>query len=131
MEYILDKMVYLVQKQEKIQVVGVTVTNLNEAKRTIEDGASYLGVEDIYKSATKKDALVVGVDELRKIADYSSIPIIVIGGINKNTIPMLKNIKIDGYVMIRPILAQENIIDSTKELKKIIFNNKKNIRHFI
>ncbi len=90
-----------------------------------------MGVEDIYKSATKKDALVVGVDELRKIADYSSIPIIVIGGINKNTIPMLKNIKIDGYVMIRPILAQENIIDSTKELKKIIFNNKKNIRHFI
>ena len=127
MEYILDKMVYLVQKQEKIQVVGVTVTNLNEAKRTIEDGASYLGVEDIYKSATKKDALVVGVDELRKIADYSSIPIIVIGGINKNTIPMLKNIKIDGYVMIRPILAQENIIDSTKELKKIIFNNKKTL----
>lgn len=86
-----------------------------------------MGVEDIYKSATKKDALVVGVDELRKIADYSSIPIIVIGGINKNTIPMLKNIKIDGYVMIRPILAQENIIDSTKELKKIIFNNKKTL----
>lgn len=86
-----------------------------------------MGVGAIYKSATKKDALVVGVDELRKIADYSSIPIIVIGGINKNTIPMLKNIKIDGYVMIRPILAQENIIDSTKELKKIIFNNKKTL----
>lgn len=107
------------------KIIGVTVTNLNEAKKAIEDGASYLGVGAIYKSTTKKDALVVGVDKLRKIADYSSIPVIVIGGINKNTIPMLKNIKIDGYAMIRPILAQKNIIDSTEKLKNLIYNNKK------
>ena len=109
------------------KIIGVTVTNLSEAKKAIEDGASYLGVGAIYKSTTKKDALVVGVDKLRKIADYSSIPVIVIGGINKKTIPMLKGIKIDGYAMIRPILAQENIIDSTKKLKRLIYNNKKSL----
>lgn len=48
-------------------------------------------------------------------------------GINKNTIPMLEAIKIDGYAMIRPILAQENIIDSTKKLKRLIYNNKKSL----
>ena len=48
------------------KIIGVTVTNLNEAKTAIEDGASYLGVGAIYKSTTKKDALVVGVDELKK-----------------------------------------------------------------
>lgn len=109
------------------KIIGVTVTNLSEAKKAIEDGASYLGVGAIYKSTTKKDALVVGVDKLRKIADYSSIPVIVIGGINKNTIPILEGIKIDGYAMIRPILAQENIIDSTKKLKRLIYNNKKSL----
>lgn len=109
------------------KIIGVTVTNLNEAKKAIEDGASYLGVGAIYKSTTKEDALIVGVDELRKIADYSLIPVIVIGGINKNTIPVLENIKIDGYAMIRPILAQENIIYSTKKLKKLIYNNKKSL----
>ena len=86
-----------------------------------------MGVGAIYKSTTKKDALVVGVDKLRKIADYSSIPVIVIGGINKNTIPTIKNIIIDGYAMIRPILAQKNIIDSTEKLKNLIYNNKKSI----
>lgn len=30
--------------------------------------------------------------------------------------------------MIRPILAQENITDSTKKLKRLIYNNKKIIR---
>lgn len=106
------------------KIIGVTVTNLSEAKMAIDNGASYLGVGAIYESTTKKDAIVVGVDELKKIVDYSSIPVVVIGGINKNTIPMLKNIKIDGYAMIRPILAEDNIVESTKQLKKIIKHNK-------
>ena len=107
------------------KIIGVTVTNLSEAKRAIESGATYLGVGAIYESTTKKDAIVVGIDELKKIVEYSPIPVIVIGGINENTIPMLKNIKIDGYAMIRPILAQENIVIATKKLKELINNNKK------
>ncbi len=107
------------------KIIGVTVTNLDEAKRAIESGASYLGVGAIYKSKTKSEAVIVGVDELQKIVNYSSIPVVVIGGINKNTIPMLENIKIDGYAMIRPILEQEDIVESTKVLKKLVDNNKK------
>ena len=38
---------------------------------------------------------------------------------------MLENIKIDGYAMIRPILEQEDIVESTKVLKKLVDNNKK------
>lgn len=110
------------------KIIGVTVTNLSEAKQAIESGATYLGVGAIYKSTTKKDAIIVDIDELKKIVEYSSIPVVVIGGINENTIPMLKNIKIDGFAMIRPILAQKNILSSTKKLKTIINNYKKN-RH--
>lgn len=106
------------------KIVGVTVTNLNEAKRAIESGASYLGVGAIYKSSTKKDAKVIGVDKLKKIVEYSSIPVVVIGGINEKTIPMLKNLRIDGYAMIRPILGQKDINVSTKYIKKLIQDNK-------
>lgn len=48
------------------KIIGVTVTNLSEAKQAIESGATYLGVGAIYKSSTKKDAVVVGIDELKK-----------------------------------------------------------------
>lgn len=106
------------------KIIGVTVTNLEEAKEAIFSGATYLGVGAIYKSNTKKEAIVVGEEELKKIADYSTIPVVVIGGINKNTIPILKGINIDGYAMIRPILAENNIIEATKKLKTIIENNK-------
>ena len=106
------------------KIIGVTVSNIKEAKEAIANGASYLGVGAIYKSTTKSDALIVGEKELKKIVDYSSIPVVVIGGINKDTIPMLKGIKIDGYAMIRPILGEKNIVESTKKLKEIIKKNK-------
>lgn len=48
------------------KVIGVTVTNLEETKVAIRDGATYLGVGAIYKSTTKKEASVVGVMELKK-----------------------------------------------------------------
>lgn len=105
------------------KIIGVTVSNLEEAKEAISNGATYLGVGAIYKSNTKKDAIIVGTEELKKIVDYSTIPVVVIGGINKDTIPKLRGIKIDGYAMIRPILAESNIIEGAKNLKTIIAKN--------
>lgn len=105
------------------KIIGVTVTTLEQAKRAIEQGATYLGVGAIYKSTTKKDAKIVSHDEFLKILNYCKIPIVVIGGINENTIPNFKNYNISGYAMIRPILENENIIESSRKLKKLILSN--------
>ena len=102
------------------KIIGVSVTSLEEAQKAIADGATYLGVGAIYISHTNKDAKIIGENELKKIAEFSNIPVIVIGGINEYTIPKLKGIKIDGYAMIRAIIGQDDIIGSTKKLKKII-----------
>ncbi len=107
------------------KIIGVTVANIEEATKTIKDGADYLGVGAIFKSTTKSDATVVGIDELKKICQISTIPVVVIGGINKDTIPLLKDIKIDGYAMIRPILSTDDITKSAEELKNLIQKNKK------
>lgn len=107
------------------KIIGVSVTTLNEAKKAVADGANYLGVGAIYKSQTKKDAKVVENKEFQKILDFSPIPIVVIGGINKNTIPNFNNMNVSGYAMIRPILGQDDIVMSSKRLKKIITDNMK------
>lgn len=106
------------------KIIGVTVTTLEQAKIAIEQGATYLGVGAMYKSTTKKDAKIVNHDEFNKIINYCKIPIVVIGGINENTIPNFKKSNISGYAMIRPILEKENIIESTNKLKKLILSNK-------
>lgn len=107
------------------KIIGVTVANVEEATKAIKDGANYLGVGAIFKSTTKSDATVVGIDELKKICQMSTIPVVVIGGINKDTIPLLKDIKIDGYAMIRPILSTDDITKSAEKLRNLIQNNKK------
>lgn len=107
------------------KIIGVTVANIEEATKAIKDGADYLGVGAIFKSTTKSDATVVGIDELKKICQISTIPVVVIGGINKDTIPLLKDIKIDGYAMIRPILSTDDITKSAEELRNLIQKNKK------
>lgn len=107
------------------KIIGVTVANIEEATKAIKDGANYLGVGAIFKSTTKSDATVVGIDELKKICQISTIPVVVIGGINKDTIPRLKDIKIDGYAMIRPILSTDDITKSAEELRNLIQKNKK------
>lgn len=109
------------------KIIGVSVRTLDEAKKAIRAGANYLGVGAIYQSKTKKDAKVVGLDELRRISEYSSIPVVVIGGINEDTIETFKGINIDGYAMIRPILANNRIKECTEKLKKLILNNKQSI----
>ena len=107
----------------KNKIIGVTVTTLEQAKRAIEQGATYLGVGAIYKSTTKKDAKIVSHEELLKILNFCKIPIVVIGGINENTIPNFKNYNISGYAMIRPILGKENITEAAMKLKKLILSN--------
>ena len=107
----------------KNKIIGVTVTTLEQAKRAIEQGATYLGVGALYKSTTKKDAKIVSHEELLKILNFCKIPIVVIGGINENTIPNFKNYNISGYAMIRPILGKENITESAMKLKKLILSN--------
>lgn len=107
------------------KIIGVTVANIEEATKAIKDGANYLGVGAIFKSTTKSDATVVGIDELKKICQISTIPVVVIGGINKDTIPRLKDIKIDGYAMIRAILSTDDITKAAEKLRNLIQDNKK------
>ena len=106
------------------KIIGVTVTTLDQAKQAINQGATYLGVGAVYKSTTKSDAKIVEHGELIKILNFCNIPIVVIGGINSNTIPNFRNMNVSGYAMIRPILGQENITEATQKLKTLILSNK-------
>ena len=102
------------------KIIGISVSNHKEAIKAIKDGADYLGVGAMFKSKTKPEAKIVKITELKKIRKLSSIPIVVIGGINRNTIPLFKNIKIDGYAMIRPIISNEDIKKATYNLLNVI-----------
>ena len=104
------------------KIVGVSASNLEEALTAVEEGADYLGIGAMFSTNTKTDADVTSMEELIRIREAISLPLVVIGGINKQTIPLFKNIKIDGYAVVSAIVNQPDIIKATQELKKLTVN---------
>lgn len=106
------------------KIIGVSASSLKEALKAQEDGADYIGVGAMYSTGTKKDATVTTMDELKEIRKNVSIPIVVIGGINKERVKDFENINIDGLAIVSAIIAQKDITKATKELKESFLNIK-------
>ncbi len=97
-------------------IVGVSASSLEEAVKAEQDGADYIGVGAMYATGTKNDAEIVTIDELDSIRRAVRIPIVVIGGINKKTIPNFKHRGIDGIAVVSAIVAQPDVENAAREL---------------
>jgi len=47
------------------------------------------------------------------------MPIVVIGGINKNTVPLFRGTGIDGIAVVSAIVAQKDTTGAARELKTL------------
>lgn len=101
------------------KIIGVSTGSLEQALKAQKDGADYLGVGAMYATGTKKDANPTSMEELKKIRENVSIPIVVIGGINKVTARDFKGIGIDGLAIVSAIIAQKDIAEAAKEISEI------------
>lgn len=106
------------------KIIGVSAGNLKDALKAQEDGADYLGVGAMYATGTKKDAKPTSMDTLKSIRENVSIPIVVIGGINKDRIIDFKGTGIDGLAIVSAIIAQKDICKAAKEIKETYLENK-------
>ncbi len=98
------------------KILGVSASSLEEAEKAEADGADYLGVGAMYSTDTKKDAKTVSIEELKRIRNKVGIPIVVIGGINKNTLRNFTGYGIDGLAVVSAVVAQEDVTAAAKEL---------------
>lgn len=105
------------------KIIGVSTGSLEHALKAQKDGADYLGVGAMYATGTKKDAKHTSIEELKKIRENVSLPIVVIGGINKDRVGDFKGLGIDGLAIVSAIIAQKDIAEATKELKASFMQN--------
>ena len=99
-------------------ILGVSALTLQEAQKAVSDGADYLGVGAMFSTSTKTDADVVSMHTLSQIRKSVHIPIVAIGGINKENAPVFKAINIDGLAVVSAIISQQDIRRSSKALKQ-------------
>lgn len=100
----------------KEKILGVSVQTIEQAIKAEQDGADYLGVGSVFSTSTKLDAEMVPLGTLKKICASVNLPVVAIGGINKDNILSLTGSGIAGIAVISAIYAQQNIFAATREL---------------
>lgn len=100
------------------KIIGVSVHNVHQAQKAQEEGADYLGVGAMFATGSKQDAKLLSLDELRKIRQATSLPIVIIGGLNSQNIAQFKNEGIDGIAVISAILDSEDREMSARKLRE-------------
>lgn len=99
--------------------IGVSAATVAEAKQAEADGADYLGVGALNTTSTKLNTRSVTPTLLAEIKQSVSIPVVAIGGIQPNNLPLLRGTKIDGIAVVSAILAQPDITNAAHRLKQI------------
>jgi thiamine-phosphate pyrophosphorylase len=104
------------------KIIGISAGTLEDARQGQRDGADYLGVGAMYATGTKKDANPTSMEELKKIRENVSLPIVVIGGINKERVYDFNGIGIDGLAIVSAIIAQKDIAEAARTIKNIFIS---------
>ncbi|MFK3987766.1 MULTISPECIES: thiamine phosphate synthase [Exiguobacterium] len=95
--------------------LGVSVHTLEEAAAAIEH-ADYVGIGPIYPTTSKEDAGAVnGTTLIRQVRDmYRELPIVGIGGILPEHVPMIRNDGADGVAVISAIASAPDVAIATR-----------------
>lgn len=106
------------------KLLGVSVSRLEEALTAEADGADYLGVGAMFATGTKTDAERVSIEELRRIRTAVSIPIVIIGGVNGETLPLFRGTGADGAAVVSALMAAGDITEAARKLKPLALQMK-------
>ena len=101
--------------------IGISAESLQDAIEAEKGGADYLGVSPIYATPTKTDtARPLGLEGLRQIRKAVRLPLVGIGGLNReNAAEVIRN-GADGVAVVSAIVAAENPQTAADALKQII-----------
>jgi thiamine-phosphate pyrophosphorylase len=98
------------------KIIGCSAINLRQAQKAEAEGADYIAVGAIFPTPTKTDITVVSTETLLQIKQKVSIPVVAIGGINKDNINEVMATGADSAAVISAILNQDNIEEATREM---------------
>lgn len=99
-------------------IIGATAKTVEQAQAAERAGADYLGVGAVFPSPTKKNAIRITAEELKKICSSVSIPAVAIGGISLDNISELAGGGMDGIAVVSAIFAAEDIQNAAAKLRE-------------
>ena len=102
-------------------IIGISAESLEDALEAEKGGADYLGVSPIFATPTKTDtAPPLGLEGLRSIRKAVKIPLVGIGGLNRENSAAVIQSGGDGVAVVSAIVAAADPAQAAGELTRII-----------
>ncbi len=106
------------------KLIGFSAHSLQEAESAENSGADYVSISPVFDTVNKDYFIKpLGVDEIGNIKEQINIPVIALGGINKNNVNDVLNNGADGVAVISAILLSDSPEQTStricKEMRKI------------
>lgn len=102
------------------KIIGLSCRSLDDALKAEKAGADYISLGPIFKTETKRDLMPVGPELIEEVKKRVKLPIIAIGGINKENIALVIKAGADGAAMISAIVTKDDVEKEVKECIGII-----------
>lgn len=101
-------------------IIGATAKTTEQAQRAEKEGADYIGVGAVFPSPTKKNAIRITLEQLKKISGSVRIPAVAIGGITYENADTLRGGRMAGVAVVSAVFGAADIKKETARLKKKI-----------
>ncbi|MFP3895921.1 MAG: thiamine phosphate synthase [Anaerolineales bacterium] len=103
------------------RILGVSAGTVEEAHQAERDGATYLGVGDVYGTPSKTDAgTPIGIEGIGEIAAAVSIPVVGIGGIDAENTAAVIEAGAAGVAIISAVVGAQDPRAAARRLKQVI-----------
>lgn len=100
------------------KLIGVSVHTVEEALAAEEAGADYLGTGSAFSTGTKRDAKLLPDGMIRDICSAVKLPVIAIGGIEKDNVHKLRGNGLCGIAVVSAVFGQPDITQACRELRE-------------
>jgi thiamine-phosphate pyrophosphorylase len=102
-------------------IIGGSAKNVEEARKCFLEGADYIGFGPVYHTSSKEDAgPASGLDLLRQVVEKIPLPIIAIGGINKDNTLLVRETGAYGIAVISAVCCEKDPEEATRCLLRLL-----------
>ena len=98
------------------KILGSSVTTVDQAITAESDGADYIAVSAIYPTTSKEAVEVVGLERLHQVRQATSLPLVALGGINKDNAIEVMAAGADSVAVISAVLEAESPQEATQQI---------------
>jgi thiamine-phosphate pyrophosphorylase len=100
-------------------IIGATAKTIAQARTAAEKGADYIGCGAVFGSVTKPDAIPMSLEVLISIRQAVDIPMVAIGGIQRNNILRLEGLGLDGVAVVSGLFRSDDIEREAARLRML------------